>query len=223
MSRHRAQEAGRQSLLAGRTAKCRAPKHERVRTPHAAGPLEEPGRQGPRPLDAFRRQRVWSRQAVLEEFLHGPAPRSAGGVVRRLRPPPAGRRLWRKGRRAGRSPQGGLSRLYQPQGRPLAVVEGRAAAEVDQAIPLGKGHAPRRPLPAHLLPVEVPSRRGAQGVSGGRFAPAAVSWQPRLLRRAALLEAPARLAAGHPDSAITFALSPRGAALYPHPAVGLAA
>ena len=53
-----------------------------------AGPLADPGRQGPRPLDALRRQRARAGAGLLERFFHGPglrAGRRVGlGFFRRL-------------------------------------------------------------------------------------------------------------------------------------------
>ena len=115
-------------------------------------------------------------------------------------------------------------RVYtNPGRRAAALVERRAAAQMDRALPLGKGLAPRRPLSVDLLPLEVPARGGAQGLSGRRAELAAVPGQPRLLRRAALPGTPAPTAAGRADSPAALALPPRGPQFDPHSAVGLAA
>ena len=47
--------------------------------------------------------------------------------------------------------------------RSCPLLERRAAAQMDRALSLGKGLAPRRPLPVDLLPLEVPARGGAAG------------------------------------------------------------
>ena len=87
-------------------------------------------------------------KAFWKSFLYRAAAGSAARVVRRIHPPPAGRRLRRKAGSPGRSSQSGLSRLHQSRRRAPALMERRAAAQMDRALPLGKGFAPRRPLPA---------------------------------------------------------------------------
>ncbi len=162
-------------------------------------------------------------KAFWKSFYSAPRREVPRRVVRRIHPPTAGRGLRREAGSTRRSSQSGLSRLHQSGRRAAAFVERRAAAQMDRALSLGKRFAPRRPLPVDLLPLEVPARRGAQGLSGRRAELAAVPGQPRLLRRTALPGTPAPTAAGRADSPPALALPPRGRQFDPHSAVGLAA
>ena len=65
---------GRRSCQASRQARPRALRHAA-----AAGPVADAGRQGPRPLDAVRRQRARAGQGVLEELPRGPERTTGAG------------------------------------------------------------------------------------------------------------------------------------------------
>ena len=85
-----------------------------LRGDRPAGPLAHPGRQGPRPLDALRRQRAGAGAGLLEGLLHGPGLRDGRRRRLGLLPPPADRRLWRVARAAARPAQGRLPHSARP-------------------------------------------------------------------------------------------------------------
>ena len=110
-----AEKAARQPLLAAAPGgEGRRPAPRTLRRPAAAGPVAHPGRQGPRPLDAVRRQRTGAGTRLLEELFHRPRQAGAGGTGDRFHPPAAGRGLRRRdGRRRSPAPR----RLPHPADR----------------------------------------------------------------------------------------------------------
>ena len=138
----------------GRQAAARA-----LRRPDAAGPVAHPGRQGPRPLDAVRRQRARARPRVLEELLHTP---NAAGPTRRkgidFLPPAAAAYGATRSHDAG--PPAGVP--HPAEGETSGGRDGGAVADVDgAAASANRGNPARREVPAHLPPVRQAARAGA--------------------------------------------------------------
>ena len=92
---HRPGETRGQSLLARRAGRPRRPAAARALRGHRpAGPFAHPGRQGPRALDALRRQRARAGAGLLEGLFHGPGREMPAEEALGLLPPPVDRGLW---------------------------------------------------------------------------------------------------------------------------------
>ena len=180
--------ARRQCVLAAGVGRARRQTHARaLRRSAAAGPVAHPGRQGPRALDAVRRQRTGTRQGVLEELLHrsrhaGPDDQGPAFIADLLRTvyreqPQTADDLHRAGFRI-------LPQRWQSAPLPFwdeGCPRGRSRLCSDEQAP-----ARWRQVSAHLPAVRPAAGAAAASVSQGRTAPAAVSRQPRVLGRAAL-------------------------------------
>ena len=179
--------------------------HERYVVLAAAGPLADAGRQGPRPLDALRRQRAGAGAGFWRELLFGPRPRTAG----RGRPWSSSAACW---------PRPTASRS---SGWPICARPGSASCRRTAAGSLPylatTSRCRRGPSPTCWRARRVGCGRSSTcsrsgrfgrlphgdppGLPGRRAALAALSRQPGVLGRAAVSAAAAAVAAGHADSA----------------------
>ena len=226
-ARHPAGQAEGQSLLARRIARRRRPRARAVRAALAAGSIAHARRQGPRALDAVRRQRARPRPRFLAQLLSSPEATNCPTIRTGLHPPPAGRRLsTSRPRNLADLRRGRLSRSCRPNGAATRFRYWR-----DEPLPSwtkpylwAKGDSLRGVkylltfTPFAELPPPVRKAYLAGDLHLLPFPGSLVFWgAPPYIKLAT------RIAAGDADSAAALDRAARGAARHSRAAVGLAA